>query len=82
MIRISTNTLVLSGSLLATGNVGKDASVISNAPTVGAGAGGAGGSILIRAKSLTCATGNAIDVKGGQGGAGASSVAGGGGGGG
>lgn len=63
MIRISSNTLVLSGALLASGYVGKDSVAVANAPSVSAGAGGAGGSILIRAKSLTCVTGNAIEVK-------------------
>ena len=62
MIRISSNTLVLSGSLLANGYVGKDYQTPTTAIS-GAGAGGAGGSILIRAKSLTCVTGNSIEVK-------------------
>ena len=75
MIRISANTLTISGSLLAIGSGGLAGLPLQTvAPITAAGGGGAGGSILIRAKALTCAAGNSVDVRGGNGGNGSYSA--------
>jgi len=66
MIRISSNTLYLSGKLLANGqdwwNITPD-STPNRTPILWAWGGWWGGSILIRAKALNCNTWNSIEVK-------------------